>query len=180
MKQYFAVSTQNQVNAILTGRYKNLLVSFFYWKPGNAMTKAIIENVSLFDNILIDSGAFSAFNSNKEIDFKAYMSLIKEMNFKKYFNLDAIGDAKQSYQNYLIMRDNGLDPIPTFHINTDIDYLFKYLELTDHISIGNMVMGTAVKSNLDKIWNEILTHKPNAKVHGLGLSKLITRRYGMK
>ena len=168
MRQYYAVTTYQQVTSILLGRYKNCLISYFFYK--GSIKKVIQDNLHLFDNIVMDSGAFSAFSSGKEIDIDEYIKDLKESGIKKYFNLDAIGDAKKSFENFMYMREQGMNPVPTFHINTDIDYLYKYLELTDYLSIGNMVQGNEIKGNLNKIWNVILTEAPDTKVHGLGVS----------
>lgn len=168
MKQYFAVTTRQQIHSILSGRYKNCLISYFFYK--GACKSIIQENLHLFDNIVMDSGAFSSFNSGKEIDIDQYIEDLKESNIPKYFSLDAIGDAKKSFENFMYMKDKGMNPVPTFHINTDIEYLYKYLQESDYLSIGNMVQGNEIKGNLNKIWNVILTEKPDCKVHGLGVS----------
>lgn len=176
MIQYFAVSTPVQINATLIGRYKNALISYWFYK--GAVKKLIDNNLFYFDNLIMDSGAFSAHNSGEVIHLNSYCNDLKSIGIQKYFSLDVIGSAEKSYENYKIMRKMGMNPIPTFHINTDIEYLLKYLSETDHISIGNMVQGNQIVGNLDKIWNEIYTRNPNCKVHGLGVSNYdIASRY---
>ncbi len=168
MKQYFAITGRTQAMVLLYGRYKHALVSYYYYK---GTFRDIIQRRMLeFDSFVMDSGAFSAFNNGKEIDLDDYERTLKDDGIEKYFSLDAIGDAGRSYDNYMELRSRGLDPIPTFHINTDIEYLYKYLDETDHISIGGMVGGQFTDENLLKIWHAILTRNPEAKIHGLGVS----------
>lgn len=172
MKQYFAISGPTEIITVLTGRYKNALVSFYYYK--GSFRDKLLKYMPYFDSFIMDSGAFQAWLKNKEISLDEYEKTLKDDNIKKYFSLDSIGNAKDSFENYLEMKKRGLNPIPTFHINTDINYLYKYLDLTDHISIGGMVGGDKVEDNLLKIWAEILKINPEAKVHGLGVSNFST------
>ena len=170
MKLYFAVTTKDDFEPIESLSQKNVLLSYFYYK--GQVKKYIDSHQSLYDNILIDSGAFSFYNSGKEILLSDYEKAIKESSFKHYFNLDVIGDAEGSYQNYLKMLDNGLNPIPVFHADTPIQYLREYLDRTDFISVGGLVGNNNIESNLNGIFSEIEKINPNVKVHGLGLTKV--------
>ncbi len=169
MKLFFACCSKDDFEPVESLPEKNVLLSFFYYK--GAVKRYIDTHWPLYDNILIDSGAFSFHNSGKHISLDEYEKGLKESNFKNYFNLDVIGDAEGSYQSYLNMLDLDLNPIPVFHADTDINYLRKYLDQTDFISIGNLVGNNNIESNLNNIFNEIEKINPKAKVHGLGLTK---------
>lgn len=174
MKQFFAITGKNQIDVTLNSRYKNCLVSFAYYK--GSMKKHLLKNRLFFDSILIDSGAFTFWNQGIDAKEKLddYMIMLKEDGWKKYIAFDKVFDAEQSKENYKIMLKNDLQPIPCFHINTDIEYLRYYMDTTDHIAIGGMVGAQNIDGNLINIWNEILKRNPNCMVHGLGVSNIDT------
>jgi hypothetical protein len=118
----------------------------------------------------MDSGAFSFNNLDVEIDIDEYIDCIKEDKIDHYSALDVIGDPKATYENYLYMKLKGLDPVPCFHINTNIDFLDFYLEECDKLAIGGMVQAQNIHSNLKKIWSKILNKDRKIQVHGFGIS----------
>jgi len=145
--------------------------------------------------LFIDSGAYSAWALSYEapedekvtIDIEEYIEFIRyfEPYIDVYANLDVIGEAKGSYENWLYMRARGLNPMPVFHAGTDLKYLTRYLEATDYIALGALVgpssgMSDTIKS-LDMIWGHYLTDDdgmPLVKVHGFGLTTIRSiRRY---
>jgi hypothetical protein len=133
--------------------------------------------------LMIDSGAYSAFTKGKQIDLDEYIKFCHDLKSKMpsaiYVNLDVIsrdGSAgRESYQNYLTMRNAGLDPLPVFHLHSELKWLHKYLERTDYIAIGAVV---AKKSSakklacLDELWEHLvgLDRMPICKVHGMGVT----------
>ena len=74
-------------------------------------------------NLLIDSGAFSAFNSGKKIDINEYAEFIKNyiLVWKKklkslnFINLDVIGDAEKSWKNQHKLEKLNVNTIPVIH-----------------------------------------------------------------
>jgi len=130
-------------------------------------------------DILLDSGAWSAFTQNNPIDIYQYISFIKSKgsNLTGYFNLDVVEDSVNSYKNFLIMKEEGLNPIPVFHVQAgikDINYLLKYMETEEYIAIGSIANISTKRriENLDMIWRDYLVDDkkmPKVKVHGLGL-----------
>lgn len=134
--------------------------------------------------IMLDSGAWSAYTQGKEIPIDEYMQFIYDNKdcIDHYVNLDVIGDGRASLNNYRIMKDNGLDPIPVFHAGTSVRFLYKYLEYTDYVAIGAIAkMHTKSRiSNLDKyVWPKIVDRRgyPIAKFHGFGLTSLKIMSY---
>lgn len=139
------------------------------------------KNVELF----LDSGAFSAWSQNKEIDIEDYISFIKENQsvIDVYANLDVIGDAEKTLENQIIMEQAGLSPLPIFHYGEDIQYLVDYLEKDyPYLALGGMVPVSTpdLIKWLDRLFADYLTDSdgmPICKVHGFGLTsfKLMLR-----
>ena len=167
MKQYFAISTSADLTPVPYLSKRNILVSYFYWKK--SFRERILEEHSI-EELFMDSGAFSFYNSKNEVNIHEYIKCLKEDNIKKYSALDVIGDPVATKENYLLMKREGLIPIPTFHINTDIEYLYWYCENCRTLAIGGMVGGDRIPQNLDKIWSVILKRNPDIKVHGFGVT----------
>lgn len=140
----------------------------------------------LTNNIILDSGAFSAHVKGETLDVEQYAEFVKEYgnSFEGgCFNLDVIGDGKASYDNWKKLRSLGVDSIPVFHLGTDEKYLHKYLAQTDYIGIGAIAnLDTKARlMGLDWVWNNHLANSdgtPKLKVHGLGLTSVrIMLRY---
>lgn len=169
MKQFFACGNTSDIRPVQFLRYKNVLVSYFYYTKGG-LREHIKNNKDLYSDFFMDSGAFSAMNSGKVINIDEYINILKEDNIEKYSSLDAIGNPLETKNNYEYMLNQGMNPVPCFHINTDIEYLYYYLDKCDSISIGGMVMASNIHGNLDKIFCEILKRNPQIKIHGFGVS----------
>lgn len=128
-------------------------------------------------NILLDSGAFTAFVKHKEITIDSYIAFVKENShfFWQYFNLDVIGDAEASIKNQRIMEKAGLSPIPVFHVGEPFSYLEMYAKENELISLGCVVLKKNVNrlvkwiddcfGVVDKIGNK-------NKIHGLGIGNV--------
>ena len=140
------------------------------WKQNKKSEKPI--------NLFLDSGAYSAFTQNIEIDIYKYIKFIKKN--KKYIdvyaNLDVIGDDKATWKNQKIMEKEGLEPMPVYHRGDDIKYLYKCMEYP-YFGLGGMATGVSTPqriSYLDKCWDIICDKKgmPQTKVHGFGMTSL--------
>lgn len=143
-------------------------------------------------NLLVDSGAFSAWFAKSTIDIEAYIAFLKRNSayICNYVNLDVIPgeggimdksrralerSAAQSHENLCRMKEAGLHPIPVFHQDED----FKWLELM--LDEGEPYIGIspylrAKPSKIEK-WLidcfHILTDSkgyPLAKTHGFGVT----------
>ena len=127
--------------------------------------------------LMLDSGSFSALTQEKEINIADYMEFIHEnLDYLDwYVNLDVIGRGQESYENYRIMRAEGLDPIPVSHLGTPKKYFRGYLDSTDYvgISLRKKVRVADSISELDQLWCDMLTDSqgyPRAKYHLFGVS----------
>jgi hypothetical protein len=151
----------------------NHLISYAYL---NAY-KAHFSDINKL-NILLDSGAFTAFKLNREIDLEEYCAFVKNPPFKiwRYFSLDKIGDPKVTDRNLQIMLDKGLHPVPVYQRGQPIDKLHELLEKFDFVGIGG-VAGTNDRNAYLK-W---ILERPDIdaqKLHLLGVMNLdILRKY---
>jgi len=139
------------------------------------------KKVSLF----LDSGAFSAWSKNIEINLQDYIDYIKKVEHivEVYATLDVIGNPEKTYENQLEMERQGLNPIITLHKGEDMKWLKLYLDRYDYIALGGIAGGVTavdIETHLNKCWEIICDtpdRKPRCKVHGFGLTslRLITR-----
>lgn len=154
---------------------KYLLVSYVENEGGNIAQRHKLHNLQ--DRIIfLDSGAFSAMTRKSIIDIDKYADYIKEnkKELEVYANLDVIGNPEASKKNQLYLEKQGLNPIPTFHFNSDIKYLKEILKKYDYFALGGLVPILKQKKTaeqwLDYCWSVISKTKPLPKVHGFGLS----------
>lgn len=134
-------------------------------------------------NFILDSGAFSAFQTDNPVDVFEYIDFIKESKAPLYLNLDVIGNVEASWENQHIMEEEGLSPLPIFHADSNVKWLHKCLDY-DYIALGGMASGSHENTRrdfLDNCFNVICDtpgRLPKSKVHGLGLaSPLLVARY---
>src|SRR5260221_8934511 len=94
--------------------------------------------------LMLDSGAFSAWNRGEEINIKEYIAYVKRNQhlLHSHVNLDVIpgvhgqrratddveSSAKQSYDNLQIMKAAELRPIPVFHHGESLTWLERLLK----------------------------------------------------
>lgn len=131
-------------------------------------------------NIIIDSGAFSVFNSGKTIKLEKYIKFCQKL--PKHFifvALDVIPPIKatiseidrccqQSFQNYMTMKYCLPNVLPVYHRFEDIKWFKKYLDNTDYIGIGIAFNNKDLKNN---ICRRVFQISPKGtKIHALGCS----------
>lgn len=125
--------------------------------------------------MFLDSGAFSAWTSNIKVSIDDYISYIKSspINWTAIASLDVIGNAEESFENWIKIRDAGIDTIPTFHTREDFKYLHEYCKMTDYIALGGFAVEKSRNSYLDsylqKCFAIIYSYNKKIKVHGFGI-----------
>lgn len=154
----------------------HILESYHYIQNGRILP-SIKKNK---DSIFLDSGAFSMFTQQIEVDLRAYAEFIQEN--KKLIhvasNLDVIGrgNEKGSYKNQKKLEKYGATISPVHHARDEDKWLERYIdEGYDYIFLGGMVPESTkyLEPWLDRIWDKYLTDKygvPKVKVHGFGLT----------
>ena len=143
--------------------------------------------------LMLDSGAYSAWNKGVEIDIDKYIAYIKryEHVIGAYVNLDVIpgspeGDeptaqeadaaAQASWDNLKYMESKGLHPVPVFHYGEPFKWLRKMLdEGYEFVGLGGIADTRHASKRLT--WLDfaftILTDGqgwPLVKVHGFALT----------
>lgn len=166
MKLYFAGAEsihQNHFSLV-----KRVLLSF--------ASKKIVNLLHIWEDIFIDSGAFTAFTSGKSINHKEYIRFIKENNIKKYASLDVIGNAEGSKKNYLFELKQGLNPIPAFHYGEKIEYLQFYLDNASYIALGGVAQLARNRAKLfrffDMCFSLISKYQTKVKIHGFAINSI--------
>lgn len=145
-------------------------------------------------NIIIDSGAYSAWTKGAKIDVKELGEYYKNLKSgaQLYFvNLDVIPgsygikptqsqiekSAQDGWDNMIYLESLGLKVIPVFHQHEDMKWLTKLAKHTDYIGISpaNDVTTKQRIAWLDKVFSII---KDTVKTHGFGATaKSILMRY---
>jgi hypothetical protein len=162
---------KDEIAAIKAARPPRLLLSYFYFRRKSLGD--FIDSLGYQPEIMIDSGAWSAFNSGVEISIVNYMNYLQE-NLRRglidqYVSMDVIGDSELSLFFWNIMRKKGFSPIPVYHYKENEKYLKYYAKRTDLIAIG----GTVPESNKTTVaeWTRLIVWTyPEIKFHLLGSS----------
>lgn len=177
MKYFAAVVNEAEIKASCLMPPQCILASYHYFKTKTNLIEACLaDNVEVF----IDSGAFSAANSEKEINIDDYCRYIIDTGVKTYAGLDVIGDAKATRKNteYMI-KEYGLNPIPTFHMGSSLEDLKELVHgQYSYVALGGLVFSSNILNHCDAVWKYIRTHNPQLRVHGFGLTNIdLMKRY---
>lgn len=121
----------------------NILVAFPYF------SKKIYEKLMELDpstfRLIVDSGAFTAWNTGKEISLDDYAKFLKSIPSHwdyKAVQLDVYGDPEQTYINYIRMLDMGYtDIMPVFTRGDSLERLEEFYTHTDYIMFGGIAIG---------------------------------------
>lgn len=153
-----------------------LLLSYYYFK--NKKLEDFVNEIGYKPEILIDSGAYSAWTKGKNISLIDYMNWLTDNKkyIDKFITLDVIGDPLLSLKFFEIMKLKNFDPLPVFHYGDDEWYLRSYIaEGCKYIALGNTV--PIKDKNKVAAWvNELTAKYPDIHFHLLGSSsKKITQ-----
>lgn len=176
-----------------TGGTGNVL--FTYAEKRDA--KEAIACLRPYENfdIIIDSGAFSAWNSGKTIDRSELLNYYKALKLYRpdlnFINLDVIPGKRgfkpsikeaqeaceQGWQNYMWFKANGIDVLPVFHEDDPWKYLQMMKDSTDFIAISPANDSSTSRRILwlDAVYADL---KANYKTHGLAATaEPLLKRY---
>ena len=130
---------------------------------------------------LLDSGAFTFMNSNKEkIDFnqylKDYINFINKYDIKYFFELDIdsiVGYEKVKEMRKVLEEGTGKKCIPVWHKSRGLEEWRKLTKEYDYIGLG----GLAIKEIKPKEYKYLIplldiAKENGCKVHGLGFTNL--------
>ena len=132
-------------------------------------------------NLIVDSGAFSAWKLKKPVPLDEYCDyLLANLPWiEHYINLDVINPqnpeeaARASFENLLYMRKRGLKPMPVFHVGEHPDWLHRMLDLgIDYVglSASSLVSRNQVDDWYAYAWSQLVDSKgfPTVKAHAFG------------
>lgn len=141
----------------------------------------------------LDSGAYSAWSVGKGVDIDQYIEFIRH-NIEVidvYPCLDVIPGkpgqnathrereeaAAATWENYLYMKSEGLDPIPVYHYGESAKWLTNMLDhKVGYIGIGGLVgiPGDKRRLWLDRVFTMICDEsgQPKVKTHGFGMTSI--------
>jgi len=87
--------------------------------------------------VIVDSGAYTAWASGDPIDVADYIAWLKDWGhrFWRYFALDVVKEPKPTRQNLFKMWDAGLDPVPVHVFGEDEAWMNELYEHTDFIAV---------------------------------------------
>ena len=158
---------------------KYVLSSYAYMKKGLA------DNIHRWDMFLLDSGAFTFRKKSGNVDWikyiVGYINFIHEDNVDYFFELDM--DNIVGYENVLTLRKRleqgtGKRCIPVWHRTRGIENYVELCKTYDYIALGS---STKYK---EKEYHEVLrqllkiARQNNCKVHGLGFTSKMIKKYG--
>lgn len=118
---------------------------------------------------IMDSGAFSAYNSGAEISLDDYIHDCKELlqddkQLTEIFALDVIGDWRASLANTERMWSHGLKAIPCYHYNEPWSVLIGLARDYPKIALGGVA---AAKAGVKAKWTEqCFARVWPCKIHG--------------
>lgn len=173
MNVYFVTTgLWEEIQVIKKVRPPRLLCSYWYFK--NKPMADFCMDLGYRPEILLDSGAYSAFTKGKNVNLLDYMAYIKanQAYISQYIALDVIGDERLTWLVYRLMASHGLAPVPVVHYGgiDSRDIMVRYrCHGCEHIALGGTVPIRDKKAVAR--WCEIMkrTH-PTASLHLLGSS----------
>ena len=111
----------------------NILISYFYLK---ALEKNTPLSAFKGHRMMLDSGAYSAYNSGKSVDIDALIEEAKKPVWNEAVGLDVIGDAEGSRKNARYMHSKGSRAFPVFHIGDPWDLLAEYCKNFEKVGLS--------------------------------------------
>ena len=142
-----------------------LLVSYVYIKE--FLSK---QERYMYRDWALDSGAFSALNSGKEIKLQEYIDCCKRLmdtdnTLAEVFSLDVIGDWKASLKNTEEMWRQGISAIPCYHHGEPWDVLKGMAKDYPKIALGGVAFKFGIKN---KFAEQCFARVWPKRIHGFG------------
>ena len=175
MKIFFVDSSKAGIKNFLEMGVENLLVSYWY-ERGSKLVDYILD-INPKANIMLDSGAFSAWTQKKEINLDEYIVFCKanKNRLHSMINLDVIGNAEQGFENFKTMKKAGLDVVPVFHrvagVLDPIEHLHYYCKHSERIALSGYAVARSIDRKMINYTKKMFEIIPkDKKIHLLGLT----------
>lgn len=166
-------------------KYKPAYVLQSFWYLRNFSQREELMKYYLSDDckmFLLDSGAFTFMNSNKNEDIKAYLDsyieFINKYDIKYFFELDlyTIIGIEETYKmtKYLEIK-TGKKSIPVFHKCLGLKRFREMCQNYNYVAIGASGLTQECKwVNDPRLLNKMIeiAHSYGTKIHGLGYTRM--------
>jgi len=119
---------------------------------------------------VLDSGAFSVFNSGKTISVYEYINACRGLDAAEVIALDDLESWGKSKRNAQIMWAAGINAMPVYHQGEPLEYLDWCCENSDKVGLGSKIKTKPkwLKAVFAHVWKK---HGPK-KLHGFGMAGL--------
>lgn len=152
-----------------------------------SMAEWLIPIIKQCDMFLLDSGAFTFMNKQKNgnVDFDEYLTkyieFINEHDIKYFFELDIdniVGIEEVERLRKRLETETGKKCIPVWHKSRGKDYFIKMCQEYDYVAIGGIVTKEIRPKDYKYFtWFIDTAHKHGCKIHGLGFTNLKSLKY---
>lgn len=142
----------------------NLLLAYPYFSAQNIQLLADFDRSKY--RLIVDSGAFSAYNSGHEIKFDEYREFLKKIKFLKHdaaVQLDVVFNPEETQKNYLRHKELGDDVCPVFTRGDSWSYMQSLVERNEYVFVGGVQKGDGAK----EFAKYCLTRTQGCKIHYL-------------
>lgn len=120
----------------------NLLIAYPYFKKDLPTWLRLFDELDPNDfRLIIDSGAFSAYNSGHEVTLDGYCEFLKAIRYERFeraVQLDVVFNPEETQKNLARMRDMGFDVSPVFTRGDDFEYFDQLLEDDQYVFVGGV------------------------------------------
>lgn len=124
-------------------------------------------------NLLVDSGAFTAFRSGQPIEVGEYIEWCKSIYHEsawQYVALDVVRDPRATAVNLTAMVAAGLKPMPVQTIGAPMEQVSEMVAINDHICVAGGIDNPV--NWMQGRYNKVFEASGNkARIHGLGFVK---------
>lgn len=169
MDFYFGWSGENsKLEVLRDAGASRLLVSYAILRDHADGRWPDRANLARFEDmdVLVDSGAFSAFKSSKPITLDEYRAFLDFAKPTRFITLDVIGDWRATMENLRELEAYGHQPIPVWHPQDPWELLGEMTATYSLVALGGLVplTPTARRATLRRVFGE----HPHA-YHDLGI-----------
>lgn len=181
MKIYLVPLNNNRdINSLVLANSKYTLISFAgikSRKDGATRWKELLD-----ENFLLDSGAFTFMNSQKnaKIDWDKYIEeyadFINKNNIELFFELDIdviVGISEVERLRSKLETLTGKKCIPVWHKSRGVAYWKTMCDKYDYVAIGGLVTKEITEKEYPVIKNMVnYAKQKGVRVHGLGFTNM--------
>ena len=159
----------------MSSKKLNVLVAYPYFTT--AVRNYLMDRDPSTFRLIVDSGAFTAWNTGREVTMEGYTKFLKTIPSSwnwQAVQLDVYGNPQRTYENWKDMLDMGFEDImPVFTRGDSFERLDEYYKYSDCVMFGGIAFGGENK-NYIKYFSEA---NKGRKVHWLGFTSMPFIKY---